>query len=86
MTKLESLHTRFLQQALRERAEMLRRLAGELDKLAREVSGADSYAAVAARAIHAVAWGVANLSMERLATEAASADVARSLGGDEPDR
>lgn len=79
-TTVEQMHARFLREALTQRAADLRRIAAEFDDLAAQVDGAASYPRLADRAIHTLAWGIANLSLERVANEAAGAEVARAKG------
>ena len=79
-TSVEQMHTGFLKEALTSRAGDLRRLADDFCRLAADVDGANDYVVIANKAIHTLAWGIANLGMERVATEAASAEVARAKG------
>jgi hypothetical protein len=83
---LEKMHADFLTGAINETAAGLRRLAERVEHGATDVPlvgtgpGRNTYAAIASHVIHEVTWGIANLSMERLARESAAADVARAKG------
>lgn len=79
-TTVEQMHAGFLREALARRANDLRHIADEFDRLAKRVDGASDYVFLADKAIHELAWGVANMGMERVAKEAASAEVARAKG------
>lgn len=76
-------HTRTsFQQAIRERAARLRKIAEEFDRIAESVDSVpefnpqsyESYAHLASRAQHAALWGLANLALENLTTDAHDAD------------
>lgn len=77
---LEEFHAKFLREALAARAAGLRQIGDELDRLAEQVDTTASYSRLAENALHAVTWGLANLHLERVINEAASADVARAKG------
>jgi hypothetical protein len=77
---VEQMHAKFLREGLQTRAQRLRDLAATFDGLAAQVDTSTSYTTLAADAVHGLAWTTANLTMERLVTEAASADVAKANG------
>ncbi|QJW38707.1 hypothetical protein [Cellulosimicrobium protaetiae] len=71
-----------LQRSMRRTAAYLRAIADKIDQAAVDADPATlpssrRYSSLAADAQHAVAWGVANASLERLTKEAAEADEAR---------
>jgi hypothetical protein len=72
---------RFLRNALTVRAAGLRKIGDELDRLAKQVDTTASYSLLAETALHAVMWGLANLHLELIIHEAASADVTRAKKG-----
>ena len=77
---LEQFYARSLREALATRAAGLRRIADDFDQLAGQVGKTAQYSQVAYNATHELAWGLANLGMERLIDEAAGADLAKSKG------
>lgn len=83
---VEQFHAKFLTESIDKTVDGLRRLADRVEAEATRVPkvgsgpGRGTYAAIAADVIHDITWGVANLQLERLCTEAAAADTARAKG------
>jgi hypothetical protein len=82
--KVEQVHAEFLEQRIRGVAANLRDLAETLDRAANSVGKVGEkgwpgkYITIATDVQHKVLWRLANLTLDRLPTDAAAADGARA--------
>lgn len=78
-TDMARLQREAFESGIRRRADRLRKMAEDLDRIADRVGdvptpGTKSYATLAGSAQHTVLWGLANLSLDSLTSDAYDAD------------
>ncbi len=82
---LAQIHAEMMKHRVQSISARLRDLADEVDRHAQNIDkvpapGSATYGTIASRVAHTVLWGVANLHMDGLATDATDADIARTKG------
>ena len=81
LTDTARMHREAFESGIWRRADRLRKLADDLDRIAARVAdvptpGTRSYATLAGSVQHTVLWGLANLSLDSLTSDAHDADLA----------